>query len=123
MQGKMITSRTTVAGILNLIVASFILFVILGEAIATVFLRGTSWWWWNQIVTNGEISELIVGILIAVAVFLTLVGILSLLGGIAALQRKWWGLALAGSIASIFGFALLGIPAIIFTIVSKNEFS
>jgi hypothetical protein len=73
MEGKKITSRTTVAGILNLIVASFILFVLLGESIATVFLRNASWCWWNQIVANRKISKFIVGILIAVAVFLTLV--------------------------------------------------
>ena len=66
----------------------------------------------------------IVGILITIAVFLTIIGILSLLGGISALQRKRWGLALAGSIAGIFcNSAILGILALIFNVMSKDEFT
>jgi hypothetical protein len=43
-------------------------------------------------------------------------------GGIASLQRKRWGLALAGSILSVFPFSLLGIASIVLVVLSKNEF-
>jgi len=44
-------------------------------------------------------------------------------GGIYALQRKIWGLALAGSIAAFFSPSwVLGVAAIVFTALSKNEF-
>jgi hypothetical protein len=50
------------------------------------------------------------------------VGILAIVGGIYALQRKIWGLALAGSIAAFFPSWILGIAAIVLTALSKNEF-
>ena len=53
-----------------------------------------------------------------------ILAIFAFAGGVAALQRKNWGMALAGSICAIFtpGF-LLGVLATIFLAVSKNEFS
>jgi hypothetical protein len=51
-----------------------------------------------------------------------IVGILAIVGGIYALQRKIWGLALAGSIAAFFPCWILGLPAIVLTALSKNEF-
>jgi hypothetical protein len=52
-----------------------------------------------------------------------LLAILAVIGGIYALQRKHWGLALAGSIAAILVFFPTGIAAIIFIALSKNEFN
>jgi hypothetical protein len=50
-------------------------------------------------------------------------GIIAIVGGIYALNRKIWGLALAGSICALVGPAgILGIPAIIFVIMGKGEF-
>ena len=61
-------------------------------------------------------------ILIIAAVYLLVVGILPIIGGLFALKRKKWGLALVGSIAAIFGSTLFGILATIFTAISKDEF-
>ncbi|MFC1971411.1 hypothetical protein ACFLV0_05765 [Chloroflexota bacterium] len=61
-------------------------------------------------------------ILVIAAVYLLIVGILPIVGGIFAVQRKKWGLALAGSITAIFGTSILGILATIFTAISKDEF-
>jgi len=61
-------------------------------------------------------------ILIIGLVFILIVGILAIIGGIYALQRKKWGLALAGSIVSIFGSSVMGILATIFVAMSKDEF-
>ncbi|MGA2671429.1 MAG: hypothetical protein ABSF21_08490 [Dehalococcoidia bacterium] len=50
-------------------------------------------------------------------------GIIAIVGGIYALQRKIWGLALAGSICALVGPAgILGILAIIFVALGKSEF-
>jgi hypothetical protein len=50
------------------------------------------------------------------------VGILAIVGGIYALKRKIWGLALAGSIAAFLPAWILGLTAIVLTALSKNEF-
>jgi hypothetical protein len=66
--------------------------------------------------------------LIPLALFLPLAlmcfvaGAVAVMGGIAALKRSRWGLALAGSIAAIFGFFPVGIAAVVFTILAEPEF-
>jgi len=49
-------------------------------------------------------------------------GVLAIVGGIYALSRKKWRLALAGSIAALFPLLLPGIAAIVLTARSKKEF-
>ena len=49
-------------------------------------------------------------------------GVVAIAGGIAAFNRRRWGLALAGSIAAIFGFFPVGIAAVVFTILAEPEF-
>ena len=61
-------------------------------------------------------------IMIIAVVFLLIIGILPIVGGIYSLQRRKWGLALAGSIAAIFGSSIMGILATIFVALSKDEF-
>jgi hypothetical protein len=68
------------------------------------------------------IPGVIEAILLIAAVFLLIVGILPIIGGIYALQRKKWGLALAGSIVAIFGSSIMGVLATIFIALSKDEF-
>ena len=53
-----------------------------------------------------------------------ILGIVAIIGGIYALKRRIWGLALAGSIcASLHPLTwLLGIAAIVFTAIGKSEF-
>jgi hypothetical protein len=55
-------------------------------------------------------------------VFILAAGIIAIVGGIHALRKKRWGLALAGSIAAFFGSSPLGVAAIIFTAMGKNQF-
>jgi len=54
-----------------------------------------------------------------------LFGILAIVGGIFALRKKIWGLALAGAIISIFSpyMILLAIAAIVFVALSREEFA
>jgi hypothetical protein len=56
------------------------------------------------------------------AIFMLAAGILAIVGGIYALRKQKWGLALAGSIGAFFGSSHLGVAAIIFTALSKNQF-
>jgi hypothetical protein len=58
-----------------------------------------------------------------IAVPLIVLGIFDLLGGIYALMRKVWGIALVGSITALISSPLLGIIALILTCISKKEFT
>lgn len=58
-----------------------------------------------------------------IAVPLIVLGVLDLVGGIYALMRKVWGIALAGSITTLISSPLLGIIALILTCISKKEFT
>ena len=117
------TWKPTVAGILDIIVGVFNLLGVIGVIIVIVVI-GSNPYFWQFFPAAG--FPLTIGflqtILVISAIFLVVVGILPLLGGIYAVQRKKWGLALAGSIAAIFGSTPLGIAATIFTALSKDEF-
>ncbi|MFC2063164.1 hypothetical protein ACFLS8_04410 [Chloroflexota bacterium] len=64
-----------------------------------------------------------VGIILSiVAFYLLATGILPIIGGIYALQRKKWGLALAGAIIAILGSLILGILATVLIALAKDEF-
>jgi hypothetical protein len=52
-----------------------------------------------------------------------ILGIIAIVGGIYALRREVWGLALAGSICALIGPGfILGLLAIIFVSLGKGEF-
>jgi hypothetical protein len=59
----------------------------------------------------------------AIAAPIIVVGIIAIVGGVHALRREFWGLALAGAICAVLGpWAILGILAIIFVSLGKGEF-
>ena len=59
----------------------------------------------------------------AIGVPLLVFGIIAIIGGVHALRRRTWGLALAGSICALVGpWFVLGILAIIFVAIGKGEF-
>ena len=117
------TWKPTVAGILNIVAGVSNLLGVFGVIIAIVAI-GSNPYFWQFFPAAG--FPLTIGflqtILIISAVFLAIVGILPLLGGIYAVKRKMWGLALAGSIAAIFGSTPLGIVSTVFTAIAKDEF-
>lgn len=51
-----------------------------------------------------------------------ILSIVTLIGGISALKRKYWGLALAGSICCLILNLVFGILSIIFLSSSREEF-
>jgi hypothetical protein len=101
------TWKPTVAGILAIIAGA--LQVIFGMIFAigvgfTAAIIGMGW-------------------LSAIFAPLIIFGIIAIVGGIYALLRKIWGLALAGSICALIGpWFILGLLAIIFVALGKGEF-
>jgi hypothetical protein len=59
--------------------------------------------------------------LFTVGLVAVMISTVALAGGLCALKRRVWGLALAGSICSVPCW--LGVPAIILIALSKQEFS
>ena len=55
------------------------------------------------------------------AAFLFVLTILALIGSVQILRRGGWAWALIGSIAAVFAFFPLGIPAVILTVMSEKE--
>ena len=114
------TWKPMVAGILDIVSGIFALIVFVSLIIGSV-VTGT-----GEIAR--EVPDFVPIVCIIMAIPALAAGILALLGGVCALQRRRWGWALVGSIAAIFsgvitgiGF-LLGIPATVFTALAMNEF-
>lgn len=106
-----------VAGILNIVSGALALLwfiMLLGGIVVTSGALG--------IPGTEAIPGFVSTILTIIAIPTLGIGILALVGGIFALQKKSWGLALAGAIASILIFFVLGILAIIFMVQAKDEF-
>lgn len=72
------------------------------------------WEWSERVIFVGPLW-------IGITVIGLILGIVAIAGGVAALRRSSFGLSLAGAICSLPS-AILGILAIIFVAVSKEEF-
>jgi hypothetical protein len=130
------TWKPTTAGILNIIAGS----MGLGGGGLALWLRGTlatidwggwsgKWAWWGHGIWRVEILRLLqeAGLLptaIIIGSIVSLVfGTIALAGGIHAIKRRRWGLALAGSILAIPISGGLGVLALIFVSIGKKEFA
>ncbi len=109
------TWKPTVAGILDIISGVFGLTSFIGLIIGIIVISGAPY-------VTGPIPWFVPAVLWIIAIPTLIVGILALVGGIYAVQRKRWGWALTGSIAAILAAIPLGIAAIVFTALSKDEF-
>ena len=110
------TNKPTVAGILNIISG------VLGLIVAASLFIGFGATSGALDIPTGPIPGFVPGIVLGMAITSTIIAILALVGGIYAVQRKKWGWALTGSIAAVFSVFLLGIPAVVFIVQSKDEF-
>jgi len=70
----------------------------------------------------GSVPQWVPGLLFGLAVPLVILAVLAGVGGIFAIKRKVWGMALVGSIAAFLCCFLLGVISVILTAVSQNEF-
>ena len=119
------TWKPVVAGILD-IVSGAVGFIAVAGLIIAIGITGG--FYITDIPGTEYIPKFVPSLLTGIAVPLAILSILSLVGGIYAVQRKIWGLALAGSISAIFasipllGGLPVGITATILTALSKNEF-
>ena len=105
------TWKPTTAGILNII--SGAIGVVFGILVGVL---GTS------ITMIPGVPAEVMGILAAIAIPLIILGIIAIVGGVYALKRSKWGLALAGSICSLFCVWILAVLAIIFVAMGRDEF-
>ena len=114
------TWMPTAAGILSIIsgaigligIAFLITFGAFGEEIARDVLTSIGF-------LQTVLPLRIIG-LISIPLFI--ISMVAIIGGIYAVQRKIWGLALAGAICAIIPAQLLGILSVVFIVISKKEF-
>ncbi len=66
--------------------------------------------------------QISLGLIIFLASLFLMFGAVSLVGGVYALQRRKWGWVIAGSICSLLPKPVLGLVAIILTVISRDEF-
>ena len=114
------TSKATVAGVLDIIAG--ISGLVGGIPLLVIALVGSGV---LSTLPDPEVRPLAViplALFLPLAVLCFLSGVLAILGGIAAFNRRRWGLAIAGSIAAVFGFFPVGIAAVIYTILAEPEF-
>ena len=120
------TWKPTAAGILNLISGVFflfggiIVFSLLGQPKVAVPWASYAMY---SMGLEGEPSSSFVTIFIVILGTAALVlGVVSILGGIYAIKRRLWGMALVGSVSTFLSSFVLGIPTITLTAVSRKEF-
>ncbi len=114
-------SNAKVGGILSIISGAFSVFWL--ACILLMFLVMTNESLYPDITEmSADFSRIMLIFYSIFGGFFVILGILAIIGGIFALRRKIWGLALTGAIAGTFVFFPCGIPAIIFVSLGKQEF-
>ena len=105
------TALPTIAGVINIVIGSLNLLGIIGVGIAIIVISSAA-----------GVDVIVIPILWSVLVALLILGLPSLIGGIYALQRKNWAIALIGSIASFLIWNIIGLIPLILIIISRDEF-
>jgi hypothetical protein len=108
------TWKPMVGGILNIVTGAFALLSVIGLFIGIVVIGSE--------LVGPEVPDFITIVLWIILIPYFIIGALALIGGIYSLQRKTWGLALAGAVASTVYWFFVGIPTIVFIAQSKDEF-
>ncbi|UCG55241.1 MAG: hypothetical protein JSV32_03230 [Dehalococcoidia bacterium] len=103
-----------VAGAMGLIAIVFLITfgATFGAEIAREVLKSVGFW-------QSGVPLTIIGVIV---IPLIIINAIAIIGGIYALQRRGWGLSLAGAICAILPAQILGIIAIVFIAISKKEF-
>ncbi|MCD6568193.1 MAG: hypothetical protein J7K94_05630 [Dehalococcoidia bacterium] len=115
------TWKPTTAGILSIIAGSLvviagILLLVMGGTFACIFSD-------PSLQIPPMVGSSIMSILTVAAIPIIVLGAVSIVGGIYSLKRRLWGLALAGAICALVPYLVLGILAIIFVSLGKDEFT
>jgi len=106
------TPMPLIAGILAIVSGGLKLFGVLGLIAFSFFAIAP------PTITNIGPLTLFLGAFIPLVILVAL----AIIGGIFAVQRKRFGLALTGAIAALLPFSLLGLVSIILLAISKEEF-
>ena len=114
------SNKATVAGILDITAGIFGL--VGGVPLLVLALGGAAVLGMVPDPDANRVAFVPLALFLPLAIFCFLAGIVAIVGGIAAINRRRWGLAVAGSIAAVFGFFPIGVGAIIFTILAEPEF-
>ena len=115
------TGKPIIAGILNIITGILGIIEAIGIFIGFSFIP-SSWSIGGVEFKFEAFPRFVENIIIGSAIPSLIIAIPALLGGIFAVQRKQWGLSLAGSIAAILSLFPLGIASTVLTSMSKDEF-
>ena len=102
-------------GIFPFFIMAFMIFAAASISDSTIFYN-------DEVMYSDEFLLIATVFYAIVAGFLTLCGVMGIIGGIFAINRKHWGLALTGAITATLTFFPIGIPAIIFVSIGKQEF-
>jgi hypothetical protein len=113
-------NKSQVAGILSIISGAL---GVLGMAWMLIVIRVMRVILEQDPTVPHEFFRIMTIVYLGIGIVLTLIGILGIIGGVFAIKRKYWGLALAGAIASVFTFFPCGIAAIIIISMAKPEFN
>ena len=117
------TWKPTTAGILNIISGAINVFSVIGLIIVITAID--TWAFLLEIIPAEDlplVASLISTILIACLALSIIHVVFPIVGGVFALQRKRWGLALAGSIIAILAVFPLGVASTVFVAMAKDEF-
>ena len=106
------TSSPTIAGVINIVVGSINLLGVLGIIILIALLSNDYYF-----------DDITIPFLWVIFFVLLIFSIPSIIGGVYALQRKNWVIALIGSITSFLTWNVIGLIPLILIIISKDEFA
>jgi len=117
------TWKPTTAGVLSIVVGVFGLIEGIVVASLSGVLSSFPWFEWGAWAGGYDI-QWIIGAVGVVGAVLIVLGVVAIVGGVFALQRRIWGLALAGAICALIvpPGAILGILSIIFVAMGRREF-
>ena len=118
------TWKPTVAGILMIIVGAFsIIGAFFAIVISIVISAGSSWAGLNGNDFGTVDPSTVAAVVLVIGIIAIIFAILEIISGIFSINRKIWGLALAGAIVTALTSTVMGVLAIIFLAMGKNEFS
>jgi hypothetical protein len=117
-------NKARIAGILSIVSGAFGVLG-LGWALVGLFMMGSMFRGGVMPYSPPrEFFTIITVIYVFMGICSLILGVLAIIGGIFAIKKKKWGLALAGAIAGTVTFFPCGIPAIILISMAKQaEFS
>lgn len=114
------TSKATVAGVLDIVAG--VSGLIGGIPLLVLALVGSGVLGTLPDPDLRPLAAIPLALFLPLALLCFVSGFVAIAGGIAAFNRRRWGLAIAGSVAAIFGFFPIGIAAVVFTILAEPEF-